>query len=78
MRCAADRGTSRNSHDGSPAVPEAAARQILGVRIDPATEIPMDVAEAEHFYRCEVCGAWVDCRDLGMVLDHEASAAFSG
>ena len=27
--------------------------------------------EAEHFYTCKACGAWVDCRDLGMVFDHE-------
>jgi hypothetical protein len=27
--------------------------------------------EAEHFYRCWACGGWVDCRDLGQVLDHE-------
>jgi hypothetical protein len=29
------------------------------------------VAEAEHFYRCARCGVWVDCRDLGMVFEHE-------
>jgi hypothetical protein len=27
--------------------------------------------ESEHFYVCDECGAWVDMRDLGMVLDHE-------
>jgi hypothetical protein len=27
--------------------------------------------EAEHFYQCEACGAWVDGRDLGQVFDHE-------
>ena len=27
--------------------------------------------EAEHFYQCKKCGAWVDMRDLGMVFDHE-------
>ena len=32
-------------------------------------EQPTD--EAEHFYKCKACGAWVDCRDLGMVFDHE-------
>jgi hypothetical protein len=25
--------------------------------------------EAEHFVRCP-CGGWVDCRDLGQVLEH--------
>lgn len=29
------------------------------------------VDEAEHFYQCKACGAWVDKRDLGMVFDHE-------
>jgi hypothetical protein len=29
--------------------------------------------EAEHFYRCSACGGWVDCRDLGQVLDHEGA-----
>ena len=27
--------------------------------------------EAEHFIRCEACGGWIDCRDLGAVFDHE-------
>ena len=27
--------------------------------------------EAEHFIRCETCGGWIDCRDLGSVFDHE-------
>ena len=27
--------------------------------------------EADHFYRCKVCGGLVDKRDLGAVLDHE-------
>lgn len=25
---------------------------------------------AEHFVKCPACGAWIDCRDLGAVLDH--------
>jgi hypothetical protein len=28
--------------------------------------------EAEHFIRCPACGGWIDCRDLGQVLEHEA------
>jgi hypothetical protein len=40
--------------------------KYIGEAVDP----PAD--EAEHFYKCEACGAWVDCRDLGMVFDHEA------
>ena len=27
--------------------------------------------EPEHFIKCETCGGWIDCRDLGSVLDHE-------
>jgi hypothetical protein len=27
--------------------------------------------EAEHFIRCPACSGWIDCRDLGHVLDHE-------
>jgi hypothetical protein len=26
---------------------------------------------AEHFIKCEECGGWIDCRDLGSVFDHE-------
>ena len=33
--------------------------------------------EAEYFYRCPVCGGWVDCRDLGQVFDHEGAATSS-
>jgi hypothetical protein len=28
-----------------------------GVRVDPKTGQPIDVPEAEHVYRCKVCGA---------------------
>jgi hypothetical protein len=36
-----------------------------GERIDqPAAD------EREHFERCPACGAWVDLRNLGQVLDH--------
>jgi hypothetical protein len=27
--------------------------------------------EAEHYGQCPLCGAWVDRRDLGAVLDHQ-------
>jgi hypothetical protein len=27
--------------------------------------------EAEHFIRCPACNDWIDCRDLGHVLEHE-------
>ena len=39
--------------------------KYIGEAVDP----PKD--EAEHFIKCEACGAWIDCRDLGMVFDHE-------
>ena len=32
-------------------------------------EPPTD--EAEHFIKCGECNGWIDCRDLGMVFDHE-------
>lgn len=28
-------------------------------------------SEANHFYRCQECGGWVDKHDLGSVFDHE-------
>jgi hypothetical protein len=27
--------------------------------------------EPEHFFKCETCGGWIDCRDLGSVFDHQ-------
>jgi hypothetical protein len=27
--------------------------------------------EPEHFFKCEICGGWIDCRDLGSVFDHQ-------
>jgi len=39
--------------------------KYTGERIDmPVTN------EREHFERCPACGAWIDLRDLGQVLDH--------
>jgi hypothetical protein len=35
----------------------------------PMGDLPKD--EAERRYRCPACGAWVDCRNLGQVFDHE-------
>jgi hypothetical protein len=29
------------------------------------------LSEAEHLWKCEACGGWIDMRDLGAVLDHE-------
>jgi hypothetical protein len=40
-------------------------RTYIGTRDEP----PAD--EAEHFGKCELCGAWVDRRDLGAVADHQ-------
>jgi hypothetical protein len=47
------------------------ARGCIGDRIDPRIGRPLQVEEREHTYRCRACGAWVDCRDLGMVYQHE-------
>jgi hypothetical protein len=40
--------------------------KIIGKRlgVEPANE-------AEHFIQCPTCGGWIDCRDLGQVLEHE-------
>jgi hypothetical protein len=35
----------------------------------PVGEPPKD--EAKHFIRCPACDGWMDCRDLGQVLEHE-------
>ena len=26
--------------------------------------------EADNFLKCPTCGGWIDCRDLGSVMDH--------
>ena len=45
--------------------PDIPRGKYIGEAVDPPTD------EAEHFIKCEACGAWIDCRDLGMVFDHE-------
>jgi hypothetical protein len=40
-----------------------------GTFIDPVGFPPG--SEAGHFIRCEACGGWIDCRDLGSVSDHQ-------
>jgi hypothetical protein len=30
-----------------------------------------DDDDADHFMKCETCGGWIDCTDLGSVFDHE-------
>lgn len=40
--------------------------KYIGKRVGP---LPAD--EAEHFFKCEQCGGWVDMRDLGDVFAHE-------
>jgi hypothetical protein len=37
--------------------------------VDSSEEPPQ--GEAEHIIRCPKCNGWVDCRDLGQVLEHE-------
>jgi len=34
---------------------------------------PLDGIPANAGYRCELCGTWIDYRDLGKVLAHERS-----
>lgn len=55
--------------------PEAAMRpkrdtirrgEIIGERVRGEPK-----SEAEHLIRCPACGAYVDMRDLGQVLEHE-------
>jgi hypothetical protein len=47
--------------------------KYIGKRIgEPAAD------ESEHFIKCETCGAWIDYRDLGAVLDHEGPHTATG
>lgn len=39
--------------------------EIIGEPLEPVE------SEAEHFIRCPKCTGWIDCRDLGQVLEHE-------
>jgi hypothetical protein len=47
----------------TPPVPRG---KIIGKRVG---EQPTD--EADHFFKCEMCGGYFDARDLGAVLDHD-------
>ena len=40
--------------------------KYIGERVDDPP-----ASDAEHFIKCSACGSWIDCRDLGSVLDHE-------
>jgi hypothetical protein len=47
-------------------MPDFPRGTIFGRRVgDPQKD------ESDHFIRCPACGGWIDCRDLGHVLDHE-------
>jgi hypothetical protein len=39
---------------------------VLGERTD-----GQHVPEAEHFFKCEACGGYLDARDLIWIQDHE-------
>jgi hypothetical protein len=39
---------------------------VLGERVDRRR-----VSEAENFFRCNICGGYLDARDYVWVLDHE-------
>ena len=43
-----------------PTIPR---RKHMGKLADPETGAPIEAAEADHFYRCEACSAWVDRRE---------------
>jgi hypothetical protein len=32
---------------------------------------PVDGKPADEAYRCKLCGAWIEYRDLAKVFDHE-------
>jgi hypothetical protein len=36
------------------------------------------LSDAEHFWKCELCGGYFDMRDLGAVLEHEEPLPPSG
>jgi hypothetical protein len=36
-----------------------------------ASALAVRMNEADNFIRCQACGSWIDCRDLGSVFDHE-------
>lgn len=45
--------------------------RALGYYRDDDTFVPIDDGdEREHFIQCPGCLAWVDCRDLGDVMQH--------
>jgi len=39
---------------------------VLGERVD-----RLRVGEAYHFFRCKICGGYIDARDLAWIEDHE-------
>ncbi len=48
---------------------EVPRNKFLGVHVpEPGEPEPH---EAEHFIQCELCGGWIDCRDLETVFQHE-------
>jgi hypothetical protein len=55
-----------------------ARSKILGTPEDPISGKRIDAADRDHFMKCPACGGWIDCRDLGMVLDHEAPLPHPG
>jgi hypothetical protein len=51
---------------GGPEMIDIPRGKYIGERVG---EPP--AGDAEHFIKCEACGGWIDCRDLGQVLEHE-------
>lgn len=50
---------------GPDPLPPVAPGEIIG---QPKGWVPE--SEADHFMQCPACGEWIDCRDLGMALQH--------
>jgi hypothetical protein len=47
--------------------------EIIGERVGGEPK-----SEAEYYIRCPACGAYVDMRDLGRVLEHEGPLPHPG
>jgi hypothetical protein len=50
---------------------EIEERPVTNAPRKPIIGKPVDGKRANDGYRCELCGAWIEYRDLGKVLAHE-------
>jgi hypothetical protein len=53
--------------------PQAAAKMIIprGTYFGRPVGEQQRRDEVEHYIRCPGCGGWIDCRELGLVFEHE-------